>query len=420
MNESQKLTMERRKFIKNSSISFLGMQILGSNFSFSKNHSDEFQKVQFNPISKEERLSRITKAQKLLLKTDIKALVLDAGTSLDYFTGLKWYPSERSMLCIIPQSGSIQYICPAFEEDRFLELEKIGDQVATWEEHENPFSLCISLLKKIGISKGKLAVEENTRFFIADGLKKAGTNFQIISGDPITIPCRLIKSQNEIELMQIANNVTLKAIEYSYSFLSEGVSTKFIADKIAFAHTQMGAVHDFASVTFGLATSFPHGSNKRTPLKKGDVVMLDVGCRVGGYSSDITRTIVFGKATDKQKFLWDLEHKAQLAGFNAAKLGVACEEVDFAARKVITDAGFGPNYQLPGLPHRTGHGIGMNGHEWGNMVKGNKLPLQVGMCFSIEPTIAIPGEFGVRHEDCVYMTENGPKWFTEPGLVVSY
>jgi Xaa-Pro dipeptidase len=411
--------MDRRDFIKTSSLSLISLPILNKHFGQRSFPSDEFQKVIFNHITKEERLTRIAKAQKLLIENNMQALILDAGTSLDYFTGLKWYPSERSMLCIIPQKGDIQYICPAFEEDRFLEMDKIGDQIATWEEHENPFSLCIALLKRWGFSKGKLAIEENTRFFIADGLKKAGENFQIISGDPITIPCRLIKSKNEIELMQLANNCTLKAINYGLTFLDEGVTSKFISDKIAYAHAQMGAVHDFASVTFGLATSFPHGSSKKSPLKKGEVVMMDVGCRIGGYSSDITRTVVFGKASDKQKFIWELEQKAQLAGFKAAQLGVACEEVDFAARKVITDAGFGPNYQLPGLPHRTGHGIGMNGHEWGNMVKGNKQPLQVGMCFSIEPTIAIPGEFGVRHEDCVYMTENGPKWFTEPSSELS-
>lgn len=412
--------MDRRDFIKNSSLTWIGLSFLNSPFIHSDKNQDEFQKVQFNPISKEERLKRISKAQTLMQNEQIQALVLDAGTSLDYFTGLKWYPSERSMLCMIPQKGPIQYICPAFEEDRFLELDKIGNQVATWEEHENPFSLCFKLLNQLGIKSGQLAVEEQTRFFISDGLHKANKQFSIVSGDPITIPCRLIKSKNEIELMQLANNTTLKAIEYAYSFLSEGVSAKFIADKIAFAHTQMGAVHDFASVTFGLATSFPHGSNKKSPLKKGEVVMMDVGCRIGGYSSDITRTVVFGKPSEKQKFIWELEQKAQLAGFKAAQLGVSCEEVDFAARKVITDAGFGPNYQLPGLPHRTGHGIGMNGHEWGNMVKGNKQPLQVGMCFSIEPTIAIPGEFGVRHEDCVYMTENGPKWFTQPSEKINF
>jgi Xaa-Pro dipeptidase len=411
--------MDRRDFIKNSSLTWIGLSLINTPLGSWNGSFEGFEKATFKPITKEERLIRIAKAQQLLQENSIQALVLDAGTNLEYFTGLKWYPSERSMLCMIPQKGEIQYICPAFEEDRFLELDKIGDQVATWEEHENPFSLCITLLKKWRFSKGKMAVEENARFFIADGLKKAGGNFQIISGDPITIPCRLIKSKNEIELMQLANNCTLKAINYGLTFLDEGVTSKFISDKIAYAHAQMGAVHDFASVTFGLATSFPHGSSKKSPLKKGEVVMMDVGCRIGGYSSDITRTVVFGKASDKQKFIWELEQKAQLAGFKAAQLGVACEEVDFAARKVITDAGFGPNYQLPGLPHRTGHGIGMNGHEWGNMVKGNKMPLRIGMCFSIEPTIAIPGEFGVRHEDCVYMTENGPKWFTEPSSELS-
>jgi Xaa-Pro dipeptidase len=178
-------------------------------------------------------------------------------------------------------------------------------------------------------------------------------------------------------------------------------------------------MHGFASVTFGVATSFPHGSSRKQILKSGDVVMLDCGCSVGGYESDITRTVVFGEPSAKQKQIWDLEKKAQQAGFEAAKLGAPAENVDFAARKVLIDAGFGPDYKLPGLPHRTGHGIGMSGHEWGNMVKGNKAPLEIGMCFSIEPTIAIPGEFGVRLEDCAYMTAEGPKWFSNPSKSIS-
>jgi Xaa-Pro dipeptidase len=178
-------------------------------------------------------------------------------------------------------------------------------------------------------------------------------------------------------------------------------------------------MHGFASVTFGVATSFPHGSSRKQILKSGDVVMLDCGCSVGGYESDITRTIVFGEPSAKQKQIWELEKKAQQAGFEAAKLGAPAENVDFAARKVLIDAGFGPDYKLPGLPHRTGHGIGMSGHEWGNMVRGNKAPLEIGMCFSIEPTIAIPGEFGVRLEDCAYMTADGPKWFSKPSPSIS-
>jgi Xaa-Pro dipeptidase len=365
-------------------------------------------------IQNEERLVRIQKAQNLLQQNKMVALILDSGTNMEYFSGIRWNSSERSMLAIIPATGEITYICPSFEEDRFLEVKKIGSQVHTWDEHENPFKLVIQVLKSLGYSHGQIAIEEQTRFFISDGIKKAGKSFEIVSGDPITIPCRLIKSTSEIALLQKANDITTMAIKYGLTFLSEGINPMVISQKIAAKHVELGGQHRFASVTFGVASSFPHGSSRKQILKKGDVIMLDCGCSFGGYESDITRTVVFGTPTDQQIKIWELEKKAQSAGFDAAKLGDPCENVDFAARKVIVDAGFGPGYKLPGLPHRTGHGIGMNGHEWGNMVKGNKLKLQVGMCFSIEPTIAIPNEFGVRLEDCVYMTENGPKWFSNP------
>ncbi|MHA8069899.1 M24 family metallopeptidase [Aquirufa ecclesiirivi] len=399
--------IHRRQFLQSSSLALLAPSILTqSNLSLLP--------PSFNPIGLEERKQRIEKAQTLLLKNKMRALILDAGTSMEYFTGIKWYPSERSLLAIIPDRGEISFICPAFEEDRFQEINVISQQVRTWEEHENPFAMTIQWLKDQGIRSGKLAIEERTRFFIFDGLRKAGATFQLVSGDPISIPCRIIKSPAEIALMQRANDITVEAIKAGMASLKEGMTPVEVATKIAQVHRSQGAVHDFALVNMGVATSYPHGSNKPQILKQGDVVLMDVGCVVGGYSSDITRTIVFGKPTDKQRKIWDLEKKSQAAGFAAAQLGRPCEEVDRASRKVLEDAGFGPGYRLPGLPHRTGHGIGMNGHEWGNMVKGNKDPLQVGMCFSIEPTIAIPGEFGIRLEDCVYMTQDGPRWFSQP------
>ncbi|MCZ2473894.1 aminopeptidase P family protein [Aquirufa ecclesiirivi] len=399
--------IHRRQFLQSSSLALLAPSILTqSNLSLLP--------PSFNPIGLEERKQRIEKAQTLLLKNKMRALILDAGTSMEYFTGIKWYPSERSLLAIIPDRGEISFICPAFEEDRFQEINVISQQVRTWEEHENPFAMTIQWLKDQGIRSGKLAIEERTRFFIFDGLRKAGATFQLVSGDPISIPCRIIKSPAEIALMQRANDITVEAIKAGMASLKEGMTPVEVATKIAQVHRSQGAVHDFALVNMGVATSYPHGSNKPQILKQGDVVLMDVGCVVGGYSSDITRTIVFGKPTDKQRKIWDLEKKSQTAGFAAAQLGRPCEEVDRASRKVLEDAGFGPGYRLPGLPHRTGHGIGMNGHEWGNMVKGNKDPLQVGMCFSIEPTIAIPGEFGIRLEDCVYMTQDGPRWFSQP------
>ena len=397
--------IQRRDFIK----STIGISALMSNANLYTQAPSEA-----SPISNEERIHRIGKAQELLQKNNMVALILDAGTTMQYFTGLSWYPSERSMLVIIPAKGELTYICPYFEEDRLMELIKVGKQVRTWHEDENPFQLCIKTIQDFGFQSGQIGIEEQTRFFISNGLQKAGKQFQLVSGDSVSVTCRLIKSPAEIALMQKANDITTLAIQAGIAALTEGCTPRQISQKIAQKHTELGAQHGFASVTFGVATSFPHGSSRKQILQKGDVVMLDCGCQVDGYESDITRTVVFGEPTQKQIDIWNLEKRAQQAGFEAAVLGAPCENVDLAARGLLIKAGFGPEYKLPGLPHRTGHGIGMDGHEWGNMVKGNKLPLQVGMCFSIEPTIAIPGEFGVRLEDCVYMTSTGPKWFSQP------
>ncbi|MEY2637263.1 MAG: Xaa-Pro dipeptidase [Bacteroidota bacterium] len=401
--------MQRRNFIKGG--------LLASTLSL-KSSSAALAPIEFTPISAEERKSRVAKAQKLMVEKNIQAIILDAGINMNYFTGISWHPSERSMLVVIPVKGEINFICPAFEEDRFLEMAPAGTKVSIWEEDENPFALTTCVLKGIGIEKGQIGIDEFCRFFIFDGLRKT-SNFQFVNADAITIPCRIIKSAAEIALMQKANDATVKAIQAGIAALTLGCTPRQISQKIAQAHAEQGAVHGFASVTFGVATSFPHGSSRKQILKYGDVVMLDCGCSVGGYESDITRTIVFGEPSEKQKQIWDLEKKAQQAGFEAAKLGAPAENVDHAARKVLVDAGFGPDYKMPGLPHRTGHGIGMSGHEWGNMVRGNKAPLEIGMCFSIEPTIAIPGEFGVRLEDCAYMTADGPKWFSKPSPSIS-
>lgn len=402
--------MQRRNFLKGG--------LLASSLSLNS-PSSPLATIEFTPISPEERKLRVAKAQKLMAEKQIQAIILDAGINMNYFTGINWHPSERSMLAVIPVKGEAFFICPAFEEDRFLEMAPTGIHVHTWEEDENPFALTTKSLRKIGIQKGLIGIDEFCRFFIFDGLRKSESNFQFVSADPITIPCRIIKSAAEIALMQKANDATVNAIQAGIAALTIGCTPRQISQKIAQAHSEQGALHGFASVTFGVATSFPHGSSRKQILKSGDVVMLDCGCSVGGYESDITRTIVFGEPNAKQKQIWELEKKAQQAGFEAAKLGAPAENVDFAARKVLIDAGFGPDYKLPGLPHRTGHGIGMSGHEWGNMVRGNKAPLEIGMCFSIEPTIAIPGEFGVRLEDCAYMTADGPKWFSKPSPSIS-
>ena len=372
------------------------------------------------PISLKERESRIEKAQGLMTAQKIAALVLDAGTSIEYFTGISWWASERPMVAIIPASGSVKYVCPGFEEARFRELITIGKNVYPWQEDESPYQQMARAIKGAGIETGTIGIEERLRFFIFDGLRKEMPSFNFVSGDPVTMPCRMIKSAAEIALMQKASDITVAGIKIGISKMKEGMTPAELSSIISGAQQKMGGNSAGALVLFGEASAFPHGTTKPQQLKKGDIVLMDCGCQVEGYHSDITRTVVFGaEPTKRQVEIWNLEKQSQAAGFAAAKIGAACEEVDAAARKVLTDAGFGPGYKLPGLPHRTGHGIGMDGHEWGNMVKGNKQLFEPGMCFSVEPTISIVGEFGVRHEDCAYMTSDGPKWFSEPGKSIT-
>jgi Xaa-Pro dipeptidase len=372
------------------------------------------------PISLNERKERVSKAQRLMRENKIEVLVLESGTSMEYFTGISWWPSERTMVAVIPASGEIIYVCPGFEEARFQELITNGKKVYTWQEDESPYELIARVFREAGISSGKIGFEEQLRFFITDGIRKTAPHLEYVPGDSVTIPCRMIKSATELTLMQKASDITVAAMKIGISKLKEGISPDHISTIINKAQKEMGATPDFALILFGEASALPHGSIKPQQLKKGDIVLMDCGCKVEGYCSDITRTIVFGaEPTKRQLAIWNLEQNAQAAGFTAARIGTPCELVDTASRKVITDAGFGPGYKLPGLPHRTGHGIGMDGHEWGNMVKGNQQLLQAGMCFSIEPTIAIPGEFGVRLEDCAYMTEKGPKWFSQPAISIN-
>ena len=419
------MSLKRRNFISLSAMA-AGTGLIAGFSSFKNKHN---KLLPYNPqpvtadivpISVEEREARIAKAQRLMVEQNIKALVLDAGTSLEYFTGIRWWPSERTMVAVIPASGDVKYVCPGFEESRFRELIKIGKAVYAWQEDESPYKLIATVFKDAGIKTGNIGMEERLRFFILDGIRKEASHLNYVSGDPVSVTCRLIKSSAEIALMQKASDITVAAIKAGISSLREGMTPGEFSAVVSEAHQTLGAQPDFAMVNFGEASAFPHGSIKPQKLKKGDIVLMDCGCRVEGYCSDISRTIVFGaEPTKRQLEIWNLEKQSQAAGFAAAKIGNACEAVDAAARKVITSAGFGPGYQLPGLPHRTGHGIGMDGHEWGNMVKGNKLLIQPGICFSVEPTIAVIGEFGVRLEDCAYITEGGAKWFSQPSVSIT-
>lgn len=365
------------------------------------------------PISLEERKSRIEKAQRLMTENNIDAIFLDGGTSMDYFTGIRWGTSERMMAAIIPAKGEVKYVSPGFEEARVRELMTLGTDVRVWQEHESPYKVVAQIFADYGIRTGKIGMEERVRFFLFDGIRKEASKLDFISADPVTIGCRMFKSSTELALMQRANDITIASYKVAVSMLKEGMTQGEFSAITSEAHSKLGA-HGGAGASFGIPSAFPHGSIEPQKLKTGDIVLMDGGCSVHGYASDISRTVVFGEPSKRQREIWDLEKASQAAGFAAAKLGDPCENVDIAARKVITDAGFGPGYKVPGLPHRTGHGIGMDGHEWGNMVLGNKQPLQPGMCFSIEPNISIYGEFGIRLEDCAYMTEEGVKWFTQP------
>ncbi|ULQ52783.1 M24 family metallopeptidase [Flavihumibacter fluvii] len=411
------MALRRRDFINLSALAASGVFTGLHSSAFAQKGTKELSDItgDVSPISVAEREARIAKAQQLLVQHNMGALVLDCGTSLEYFTGISWWPSERTMVAIIPVKGPVAYVCPAFEEPRLREQLTIGKDVYAWQEDESPYKQIVTVLKNAGITSGTIGIEEQTRFFIADGIRKEAPQLNYVSGDPVSIACRLVKSPAELALMQKANDITLAAIKMGISQLKEGMAPPELSAIINKAQAQLGGDPDFALCLFGEASAFPHGTKVPRTLRKGDIVLMDCGCKVHGYCSDITRTVVYGAApTQRQQEIWNLEKKAQAAGFAAAKIGVPCGYVDAAARKVITDAGFGPGYKTPGLPHRTGHGIGMDGHEWGNMVKDNPLVLEAGMCFSIEPTIAIPGEFGVRFEDCVYMTAEGPKWFSQP------
>jgi Xaa-Pro dipeptidase len=368
-------------------------------------------------ITDDERRARIEKARRLMAENGLGAIVLEPGTSMAYFVDVRWGLSERPFLLVIPAKGELAYVAPGFEEDRAREITKFTNDIRVWQEDEDATAVVASILKDRGVSTGKVGLEERVRFFIAHGLGKAAPQVEWTLATPVTAGCRMIKSKTELALMQHANDITIAAYKAGLATLREGMTQGELRDNITAAYRALGAPGEIA-VSFGEYTAFPHGSIKPQKLKLGDVVQIDDGVKYLGYQSDITRTVVFGKPTKRQAEVWNLEKKAQAAAFAAAQVGATCESVDAAARKVITDAGFGPGYKVPGLPHRTGHGIGMDGHEWTNFVKGNKTRLAPGMCFSDEPMVTIYGEFGMRLEDCLYITENGPKFFSEPSPAI--
>jgi Xaa-Pro dipeptidase len=369
------------------------------------------------PISVDERHARIAKAQKLMAEQKIDAIFLEGTASCFYYAAMRWGQSERTFGVVIPAKGELAYVCPKFEEERALELIKFGKDVRTWEEDESPYALIAQIVKDRGITHRRIGMEERVRFFIADGVRKAAPGMEIVDATPVTAGCRMFKTPAEIALMQRANDATIAAYKAAFTTMRDGMTQGELAANISAAFQKVG-FSGGASVQVGKWSALPHGSITPQKLREGEVVMVDGGTSCEGYASDITRTTVVGKPTPRQIEVWNKEKDAQTAAFAAMKLGATCESVDAAARKVLEAAGYGPGYKVPGTPHRTGHGIGLEGHEWTNFVKGNKTLLAPGMCFSDEPTIAIPGEFGIRLEDCVYFDDKGAHFFTKQSIAI--
>jgi Xaa-Pro dipeptidase len=363
------------------------------------------------PITVDERRARIAKAQGLMHEQRIGALLVESGSTLDYFTGIQWWRSERTTAALIPARGEVVVVTPHFEEPSVRETLQVGDDVRPWNEHESPFALLAGAMRDRGVA-GPLAVESTTRFFIVDGMKKAAPGLEVVNGDPVTLPCRMFKSPAELALMQAANDVTLAAFRWAHPRVRPGMTAADIGALIEQATARLGGENPFTLVLLNEASAFPHGSQQPQTVREGSIVLLDCGCQVGGYSSDISRTFVYGEPTARQRELWNTVKRGQEIALEAARPGVPVGSIDEAVRAYYESLGGGPEYKLPGLSHRTGHGIGMDVHENAYLVRSDRTPLQPGMCFSDEPGLYIPGEFGVRLEDCWHMTEQGPKLFS--------
>ncbi|MCU7694210.1 M24 family metallopeptidase [Haoranjiania flava] len=368
------------------------------------------------PISIAEFNLRIEKATVLMKEKNCKAVYLNAGTNLYYFTGTKWNPSERMVGALLFDDKSIEYILPKFEEGTFRKFMQVFGKINCWEEHENPYELFGNILDIKNIQDANIAIDESVPYSLLDGLIEANPHLNFNNAQGITSGCRVQKSKNEIDIIQKAHEITLVVQKAAARILYAGIEAKEVIDFIHQAHIKAGISSGayFCIVLFGDDSQYPHGVINPQKLKDNDIVLIDTGCRLEGYCSDITRTYVFGTPSEEHRKIWNIEKAAQMAVFNAAQLGATCGSVDDAARKVLYQAGFSKNYELPGLPHRVGHGTGLDIHEFPYLVRGNPTVLREGMVVSNEPMICIPGKFGIRHEDHFYMTADGPKWITTP------
>lgn len=371
-------------------------------------------KDQAQPITLDERKARIENARRLMTENHLDALMLMGGTSMMYFTNMRWGGGERLFALVLPAKGEPFYVCPAFERDRAAEQIAQGPlganvDIRTWQEDESPCERVAQGLKDRGVVSGRLGMEERVEFVFSNGVATAAPALEIVSGTPVTAGCRMHKSDHEITLMRLAAQVTITAYEAAWRALQPGMTQRQLQQLIGSAYGQLGFPGE-ASVNVGTYSALPHGSRQPQTIHEGEIVVIDDGCLVEGYQSDITRTFVLGKPTDKMRQVFDIVHRAQKAALGTARPGIEAQDVDAAARQVIVDAGYGPGYTY--FTHRVGHGIGMDMHEWPYLVKGDTVKLAPNMMFSDEPGIYIRGDFGVRLEDDMHITENGAELFT--------
>lgn len=400
------MQMNKRDFLKASTLAGLGALTLSSG-----THAADLQKRAFpDPISKAEREQRLEKLRGLMRAAGISALVVEPGSSMVYFSGMRWWRSERLTALVIAADGGVGVVTPYFEAPSVEESLGVEAEIRTWHEHENPFEV----LKGFVRDKGVIAIEPTARFFVSDGIRKALPNAKLVSGADVVNGCRMHKTPAELALMQAANDVTIAAYAHVYPQIERGMRPADISALMAQATRAMGAEHGFALVLIGEASAYPHGSSQPQIVGEGSIVLMDCGCAVHDYESDISRTFVFGETSQKQRQVWDTVKRGQEIVMETAHVGTSAGAVDDAVRGYYESLGYGPGYKTPGLSHRTGHGIGMDGHEPINLVHGEATKLAPGMCFSNEPGIYIFGEFGVRLEDCFYMTDKGPRYFSAP------
>ena len=366
------------------------------------------------PIGPEERAARLAKVQQMMQAAGIGALLVEPGSSLFYFTGVQWWRSERLTAALIPAEGDVTVVTPFFEAPSIRESLAVSAAIRTWNEHENPLALVASWLREKKLAGKPVAIEETVRHFIVDGLQKALPGVQVVNGAGVVRACRMHKSAAEIALMKTAADITTEAFRRVGAQVAAGMTPDDINALIMAETAKLGGKGGDALVLLGEASAYPHGSGKPQAVREGEVILLDGGCSVHGYVSDISRTFVFGEPTKRQRDVWAQMRQGQQIAFEAAQNGRPCGAVDDAVRAWYEKIGYGPGYALPGLSHRTGHGIGMDGHEPVNLVHGEMTPLAEGMCFSNEPGLYIPGSFGIRLEDCFHMTAKGPEWFSVP------